>query len=193
VSLARVLGWSHLPRGPALQAEEQPDRPEHELPLGRDPDERRRRRRRLVRKARAPRPLPERAPRLSNAILLGTKKVPAAAYYGVQTMRAIENFRISGVPISLYPDLIRALAMVKKAAALANHESARCQAKILKAIEAACDDHRGQAARSVRRRRLPGRRRHVHQHERERGDREPRARASWAGRASTRTAIRTTT
>ena len=52
--------------------------------------------------------------------LIGEKKVPADAYYGVQTLRAIENFRISGVPISHYPDLIRALAMIKLAAAKAN-------------------------------------------------------------------------
>ena len=48
--------------------------------------------------------------------LLGNKEVPTAAYYGVQTARALENFHITGVPISHYPDLIRALAMVKLAA-----------------------------------------------------------------------------
>ena len=45
--------------------------------------------------------------------LLGEKSVPANAYYGVQTARALENFQISGVPISLYPNFIKALAMVK--------------------------------------------------------------------------------
>lgn len=74
--------------------------------------------------------------------LIGAKKVPADAYYGVQTMRAIENFRISGVPIAHYPEIVHAFAFVKKAAALANHE---CDPKampkrVAKAIAAACDD-----------------------------------------------------
>jgi len=54
--------------------------------------------------------------------LLGDRPVPAAAYYGVHTLRAVENFPITGTPISIYPDLIRALACIKQAAALANHE-----------------------------------------------------------------------
>ena len=45
--------------------------------------------------------------------LLGEKDVPADAYYGVQTARGLENFHISGVQLRLYPDLIKALAMVK--------------------------------------------------------------------------------
>ena len=53
--------------------------------------------------------------------LLGDLPVPADAYYGIHTLRALENFRISGVPISIYPDLVRALACVKQAAALANN------------------------------------------------------------------------
>src|ERR1041384_1010709 len=53
--------------------------------------------------------------------LLGQKRVPAKAYYGIQAMRGMENFSISGVPLSHYPDFIRALAMVKMAAARANH------------------------------------------------------------------------
>ena len=70
--------------------------------------------------------------------LLGPKQVPADAYYGVQTLRAIENFRISGVPISHYPDLIRAFAMIKLAAARANAEVGQVPRKILPAIEKAC-------------------------------------------------------
>ncbi|HEX2389641.1 MAG TPA: aspartate ammonia-lyase, partial [Casimicrobiaceae bacterium] len=54
--------------------------------------------------------------------LLGDRAVPAAAYYGVHTLRAVENFPISGNPISIYPDLIRALACIKQAAALTNRE-----------------------------------------------------------------------
>ena len=42
--------------------------------------------------------------------LLGDRQVPAAAYYGVHTLRALENFPISGTPISIYPDLVEALA-----------------------------------------------------------------------------------
>ena len=48
--------------------------------------------------------------------LLGDKEVPAEAYYGVQTARALENVHISGVEPRLYPNLIKAFAMVKLAA-----------------------------------------------------------------------------
>jgi aspartate ammonia-lyase len=54
--------------------------------------------------------------------LLGEREVSADAYYGVHTLRALENFPISGIPISTYPNLIKALACVKQACALANHE-----------------------------------------------------------------------
>ena len=72
--------------------------------------------------------------------LLGDKAIPAAAYYGVQTARALENFHISGVELRLYPDLIRALAMVKLAAARANFDSGVFGAPILTAIERACGE-----------------------------------------------------
>jgi aspartate ammonia-lyase len=52
----------------------------------------------------------------------GADPVPADAYYGVQTVRALENFHISGVLLHLYLDLIRALGMVKMAAARANFD-----------------------------------------------------------------------
>ena len=70
--------------------------------------------------------------------LIGEKRVPADAYYGVQTLRAIENFRISGVPVSHYPDFIRAFAMIKLAAAKANADVGEIPRKILPAIEKAC-------------------------------------------------------
>ena len=54
--------------------------------------------------------------------LLGDRAVPAAAYYGVHTLRALENFEITGTPISIYPDLVVALACIKEAAALTNNE-----------------------------------------------------------------------
>jgi aspartate ammonia-lyase len=72
--------------------------------------------------------------------LLGEKKVPADAYYGVQTARGLENFTISGVPLHLYPDLIRALAMVKRAAARANAECGVIGPEVLAAIEDACQE-----------------------------------------------------
>ena len=53
---------------------------------------------------------------------LGEKQIPFNAYWGVHTARAVENFPISGTRISAMPDLIRALAYVKKAAARANLE-----------------------------------------------------------------------
>ena len=69
--------------------------------------------------------------------LLGDFEVPADAYYGVQTARALENFRLSGVELRLYPEFIRALAMVKVAAARANHDTGALPDEILAAIEAA--------------------------------------------------------
>jgi aspartate ammonia-lyase len=53
---------------------------------------------------------------------LGSLEIPADAYWGIHTARALENFPISKRPISVYPDLVRALAMVKQASARANHE-----------------------------------------------------------------------
>src|SRR5229473_4043533 len=52
--------------------------------------------------------------------LLGYRDVPATAYYGIHTLRAVENFPITGIRISSYPELINALAAIKQAAALAN-------------------------------------------------------------------------
>jgi len=56
--------------------------------------------------------------------LLGDRAVPSECYYGVHTLRAVENFPVSGTPISRHPDLIVALACVKQAAALATTTSA---------------------------------------------------------------------
>jgi aspartate ammonia-lyase len=72
--------------------------------------------------------------------LLGDKEVPADAYYGVQTARALENFQISGVPISLYPNFIKGLAMVKLAAARANFETDGFSKEVLTGIEKACQE-----------------------------------------------------
>ena len=72
--------------------------------------------------------------------LLGEKLIPDDAYYGVQSARAMENFHISGVPLSQYPDLIRALAMVKLAAARANYDCKQFSKEILTGIEKACQE-----------------------------------------------------
>ena len=80
-------------------------------------------------------------PRPSHRIehdLLGELSLPADAYYGVQTARALENFRISGVELRLYPDIIRGLAMVKLAAARANFDCGVFSREILDGIEASC-------------------------------------------------------
>jgi len=72
--------------------------------------------------------------------LLGQKSIPDNAYYGVQTARAMENFHISGVLLSQYPELIEALAMVKLAAARANYECKQFSGNILHGIEGACQE-----------------------------------------------------
>jgi hypothetical protein len=125
--------------------------------------------------------------------LIGNLEVPADAYYGVQTARALENFQISGVPISLYPNFIKALAMVKLAAARANADVGHAPREILKASKAPAGKSSTASCTTSSARRVPGRRRHLDQHERERGDRQPRPRAHGHRRASTSTATRTTT
>jgi aspartate ammonia-lyase len=72
--------------------------------------------------------------------LLGDLAVPADAYYGVQTARALENFRISGVELRLYPNFIKGLAMTKLAAARANFETGGFSQEILTGIEGACNE-----------------------------------------------------
>ncbi len=72
--------------------------------------------------------------------LLGDREVPTDAYYGVHTLRAVENFAVTGIPISHYPDLIRALAQIKMAAARANMELGQLDAERAEAIVAACHE-----------------------------------------------------
>jgi aspartate ammonia-lyase len=69
--------------------------------------------------------------------LLGEKEIPANAYYGVQTARALENFQLSGVPINHYPGFIEAWAIVKLAAAQANTDVGAMKPERLAAIEKA--------------------------------------------------------
>jgi aspartate ammonia-lyase len=70
--------------------------------------------------------------------LLGDKAVPADAYYGVQTARALENFQLSGIPINHYPGFVEAWAIVKLAAARANTDVGAMKPDRLAAIEKAC-------------------------------------------------------
>jgi aspartate ammonia-lyase len=72
--------------------------------------------------------------------LLGEREVPADAYYGVHTLRALENFPISRIPISTYSNLIKALACVKQACALANHELGLLDDPKTNAIVTACKE-----------------------------------------------------
>ncbi len=71
---------------------------------------------------------------------LGSMEVPADAYWGVQTARAIENFPITGQKISNMPNLIRALAHIKKAAASVNGELGAISSAHARAIVQACDE-----------------------------------------------------
>ncbi len=70
---------------------------------------------------------------------LGEKRIPADAYWGVHTARAVENFPISGTPISAMPELVRAFGFVKKATARANLQLGVLDDKRARAIMHACE------------------------------------------------------
>ncbi|MGP4048660.1 aspartate ammonia-lyase [Streptomyces sp. 2A115] len=74
--------------------------------------------------------------------LLGDRDVPADAYYGVHTLRATENFPITGIPVGHHPELVVALACVKQAAAEANRELGLLDPGKAEAIVGACEDIR---------------------------------------------------
>ncbi|MEU7647816.1 aspartate ammonia-lyase [Streptomyces huasconensis] len=74
--------------------------------------------------------------------LLGDRDVPADAYWGIHSLRATENFPITGIPISVYPQLVDALAAVKEAAARANEELGLLPKAKADAIAAACREIR---------------------------------------------------
>jgi aspartate ammonia-lyase len=76
---------------------------------------------------------------------LGEFEVPADAYYGIQTARAVENFRISDLRAPA--DLIVATVLIKRAAAEANLALERIDARVARAIVQACDEIRGGALR----------------------------------------------
>ena len=75
--------------------------------------------------------------------LIGDKEVPADAYYGVHTVRARENFAITGSTIAQFPELVGALAAVKQAAAAANRDLGLLPAELAAAITEACEEIRG--------------------------------------------------
>jgi aspartate ammonia-lyase len=75
--------------------------------------------------------------------LLGEREVPDEALYGVQTLRALENFPITGVPLREFPSLIEALAAVKEAAALANAELGLLPQEIADLVARAAREVRG--------------------------------------------------
>lgn len=72
--------------------------------------------------------------------LLGERDVPADRYYGIHTLRAIENFAITEIPISHYSLFIQSFAAIKKAAALANRDLGLLPAHLADAIAKACDE-----------------------------------------------------
>ncbi|MEX1048096.1 MAG: aspartate ammonia-lyase [Akkermansiaceae bacterium] len=71
---------------------------------------------------------------------LGERELPDTAYYGVQTLRGMENFPISGIPLHHFGHFIRSLAYVKKAAAMANRDLGVLRPERAAAIVAACDE-----------------------------------------------------
>jgi aspartate ammonia-lyase len=70
---------------------------------------------------------------------LGEREIPDACYYGVQTLRAKENFDITGIPLSSQPLFIKAFGAVKKAAAFANRDCGVLDPKLAEAIAFASD------------------------------------------------------
>ena len=125
---------------------------------------------------------------------MGEVQVPAQAYYGAQTQRAVENFPISGW--TLPPALIHALGLVKYACGVANRDLG----KLTGTGKNPLDDRagrrpaaglsrggRGKARRRVPRRRVSDRLGHFQQHERQRGDRQPGHRAAGRRSVSSRT------
>ena len=72
--------------------------------------------------------------------LIGSREVPADALYGVQTLRGIENFRISKFHLNEYPLFINALAITKMGAAVANYELGLLTKEQVDAILKACKE-----------------------------------------------------
>src|SRR5918996_3315362 len=73
---------------------------------------------------------------------LGERRIPCGAYWGVHTARALENFAVTGTPVSAHRELVAALGAVKQAAVRANHELGLVDEPRAKAIDRACKDVR---------------------------------------------------
>lgn len=71
--------------------------------------------------------------------LLGEADVPGDAYWGIHTLRAAENFPITGIPVGHFPELVRALVLVKQAAARANRRLKQLPPEKADAIDRACE------------------------------------------------------
>ncbi|QJU53737.1 aspartate ammonia-lyase [Herbiconiux sp. KACC 21604] len=84
-------------------------------------------------------PSPTPSPTRTETDSLGSIEIPRDALWGIHTARALENFAISRRPISVYPDLVNALALVKQAAARANREIGVLDAWKAEWIDAACE------------------------------------------------------
>ena len=71
---------------------------------------------------------------------LGAVNLPRTCLWGIHTQRALENFPISGIPLQHFPEFIRALAWVKKAAARANRALGELSSEKARVIEEVCDE-----------------------------------------------------
>lgn len=78
------------------------------------------------------------SPRIEHDFL-GEREIPRDVYYGIQTLRALENFNITGIPVKTEPEFVKALGYVKKAAAMANRDLGVIDPKIADYITKACD------------------------------------------------------
>lgn len=72
--------------------------------------------------------------------LLGEREIPSDVYWGIHTLRALENFQISSQKVADMPHFVRSLVQVKKAAAQANGELGALSAEVAGAIDKACDE-----------------------------------------------------
>ena len=77
--------------------------------------------------------------------LIGEREIPADVYWGVHTLRALENFPITGVQIGVSPYLVESIAAVKQAAAAANHDLGLLDDQRYEAISGACEEIRAGA------------------------------------------------
>ncbi|RKH72526.1 aspartate ammonia-lyase [Corallococcus aberystwythensis] len=83
---------------------------------------------------------PTGAPPRTETDSLGSRQIPAEAYWGINVCRALDNFAISGRPISVYPDLLYGYACVKQAAARANAEVGVLDAARAALIDRVCEE-----------------------------------------------------